>query len=333
MNKQDALAKTHAALTAAYEKPTARRLEALYAPGAVVRCSHPVNDLKGAAAIGTGLLKPLAQALSGFERRDDIFFADSRPRAARMICATGHLCGTFSKPLFGIPPTGAAAWLRFGEFHQLDASGRIKRTWLLLDLLHLMHQAGIRMLPPSLGEDILVPGPATADGVSYEPGDPAEAEASIAAIEAMLDGLLKFKGDVATLKSMRQERYWHPQFMWYGPSGIGTSRALKGFQDFHQRPFLTALPDRYAGTHYARIGCGNYSATGGWPSLHATHSGPGLLGLPASGRKVTMRVMDFWRREGKLLRENWVLIDLPEFMLQIGRDVFAELPLRAAQRG
>jgi hypothetical protein len=31
-----------------------------------------------------------------------------------------------------------------------------------------------------------------------------------------------------------------------------------------------------------------------------------------------MRVMDFWRREGNLLAENWVFIDLPDLLLQMG---------------
>jgi hypothetical protein len=38
-----------------------------------------------------------------------------------------------------------------------------------------------------------------------------------------------------------------------------------------------------------------------------------------------MRVMDFWRREGDRLRENWVLIDIPDVFHQCGIDVFEQL--------
>ena len=36
--------------------------------------------------------------------------------------------------------------------------------------------------------------------------------------------------------------------------------------------------------------------------------------------------MDFWRREGDLLSENWVLIDLIDAFRQFGVDLFAKLP-------
>ena len=39
-------------------------------------------------------------------------------------------------------------------------------------------------------------------------------------------------------------KHWHPNFMWYGPAGIGTTRGMKGFEDYHQIPFLVAFPDR-----------------------------------------------------------------------------------------
>lgn len=38
-----------------------------------------------------------------------------------------------------------------------------------------------------------------------------------------------------------------------------------------------------------------------------------------------MRVMDFWRREGDLLAENWVLIDIVDIFRQFGVDLFARL--------
>ena len=33
--------------------------------------------------------------------------------------------------------------------------------------------------------------------------------------------------------------------------------------------------------------------------------------------------MDIWRREGDLLKENWVAIDIIDMCMQMGLDVFA----------
>jgi len=54
------------------------------------------------------------------------------------------------------------------------------------------------------------------------------------------------------------------------------------------------------------MGDGPYVGSVGWPSIRATHLGGDWLGLAPTGRPVTMRVMDLWRREGGLLVENWV---------------------------
>jgi hypothetical protein len=38
---------------------------------------------------------------------------------------------------------------------------------------------------------------------------------------------------------------------------------------------------------------------------------------------VQMRVMDWWRAQDGLLAENWVLLDLPHFFLQLDVDLLA----------
>ena len=40
---------------------------------------------------------------------------------------------------------------------------------------------------------------------------------------------------------------------------------------------------------------------------------------------MTMRSLDFWRVEGDLIRENWVLVDLLDVYAQLGIDVFARM--------
>jgi predicted ester cyclase len=130
---------------------------------------------------------------------------------------------------------------------------------------------------------------------------------------------------------MGMERYWTATMGWYGPSGIGATRGVAGFQAHHQRPFLSAFPDRVGAGHKARFGDGMFVASTGWPSVTATFAGE-WLGCAPSGERITMRVMDVWRCEAGLLAENWVFIDIPDVMAQAGVDVFALMRLRAEAR-
>jgi predicted ester cyclase len=114
-----------------------------------------------------------------------------------------------------------------------------------------------------------------------------------------------------------QEAYWHEDMIWRGPTGIGTKWNLKQFQDEHQRPFLHAFSDKTAYDEI-RLAEGDYAAATGYQL--ATHSGD-WLGIPASGRRVKVRYMDIWRVAGDKFAENWVLIDILDFLEQLGYDV------------
>lgn len=289
--------------------------------------SHPINELQGTDAIGEQFWKPFVNAFPDLERRTDIFFGgefDGRfvGGAGVWVCATGHYAGTFRHDWLGISATGEPAFVRFGEFYRVE-HGRIVEARVLLDLVGLMRQAGCLVLPPSNGLEILVPGPQGQDGLLLFDCDAADGTYTHGVLQRMLDGLMSFNQH--DLASMGMDQFWHPDMMWYGPSGIGSTRAVSGFQRHHQKPFLTAFPDRKGAGHRARIAEGNYVASTGWPSVRATHLGD-YLGVPATGRPISMRVMDWWRREGELLRENWVFIDLPHLLLQMDVDLFARLP-------
>jgi predicted ester cyclase len=281
---------------------------------------HPINDLHGSDALIASFWSPFLAAMPDLERRDDIVIANSF-KGGDWIGATGHYAGTFTRDWLGIPATSGVLNIRYGEFSRIEA-GKVREVYLILDLLDVMRQAGCWPKELSIGRGVAdrVPGPATRDGVTLEAAAPGESEKSLRLVEAMIAGLMQY--DQKSLESMGMERFWHPDMMWYGPAAIGTSRRLKGFQDVHQRAFLQAFPDRVGGNHKARIGDGVYVGSCGWPSINATHRGP-WLGYPATGRRITMRVMDFWRREGTLLRENWVFIDQIDLLLQMDVDTFA----------
>ena len=73
--------------------------------------------------------------------------------------------------------------------------------------------------------------------------------------------------------------------------------------------------------HFTRFADGDYICSGGWPSLNAVQAKP-FLGQPSQGKRLFMRVCDWWRRKGDLLAENWVFVDIPHVLLQMGFDVF-----------
>jgi predicted ester cyclase len=315
-------------------RDVARGAEApgLWAPGAAWHGSHPWNE--GARTEATADLR---RALPDMERRDLIFLggigrADPRmdPDGAGrpLIAAMGHYQGTFRHDLCGIPATQGVVHLRFAEVHRVE-DGRIAESWCLWDLLDLMRQAGVWPCAPSLGAEGMWPGPATGDGLRTF--DTEDGDRAFGIVMAMHAALGRFDGK--SVFSVPQEPYWHPDFLWYGPAGVGTTRGLDGFRHHHQIPFLNGFRDRRGAGHYVRLADGPYVVTGGWPSVVGTHTGE-WLGLPPTGRRIEMRVMDFYRVEGELIRENWVPIDVLDIMRQMGFDALARLRhLRGAPEG
>lgn len=282
--------------------------------------STPVGSLNGSAAVDAQFWQPLLAAMPDLERRTDILLSGDF-KGGQWFASTGFLVGHFVAPLWGIRPTGRPIWLSYGWFDRVEGD-RVVESYVILDIARLMIDAGQWPLAPQLGQDWW-PAPHTQDGVTLTAADPAESAASLALVEAMIAGLRTY--DRQSLASMGMVRFWSPQFHWYGPGGIGSARGHADYERAHQRPFLTAFPDRIGGNHKCRIGDGSYVASTGWPSINATHSGDGWLGLPGTGKRITMKVMDFWRREDAALVENWVFIDMIDVLQQIGVDVFARM--------
>jgi predicted ester cyclase len=288
---------------------------------------HPVNAQTGVSNYQAHLLDPLHKAFPHGQERMDIRLAGHYAPANHVhgdwVASSGHIAGVFEADLFGIPATGQVAFVRFGRFERY-VEHRIVETIVLLDLPSLMMQAGVWPLSPPMGPYGMAPSPNAADGIVAR--GVGGGEESLALVQAMIGGLHKFKGE--GLKTMSMADFWTEHFWWYGPAPIGNFRGHSDYERGHQLPFLTAFPDRVGGNHRARIGEGAYVASTGWPSITATHKGGGWLGLAPTDRAITMRVMDFWRREGDRLDENWVMIDLIDLLLQMGLDVFARLKSR-----
>ncbi|SDY24906.1 ester cyclase [Halobellus clavatus] len=296
-------------------------LEKFYHDDAEWYGPEPLNELNGVESIAQGCWDPLLTAFPDLEKNDYILL-EGEFEGEQWVSAAGTLVGTFENDWLDIPATGRTTWIQYGALYRV-VDGKIAETRMLFDVLDVMRQAGYRFIP-ALAPEVVRPGPATQDGLLFDEQDESDSEQTLQLVEDMIfEGLGSYDGE--NLDVMDMDAYWREDFMWYGPAGIGTTRGVDGFQEFHQGPWLEAFPDRGTGGNTIRVAEGDYCAWTAWPSGEATHRGDGLFGLPSTGETVTFRVIDFWRREGDRLAENWVFIDMIGLLEQFGVDVFERL--------
>ena len=303
------------------------------APGWLWRGMHPWHERTGAQAVAQAFWAPFLSAFSHVQRRQDIFFAGRNQIdgfASVWTASMGHFLGLFDAPFLGIPPHRRIAMLRYAEFNRVEG-GRITETALFVDLLQLMHQAGLRPLPAApTGVHLVQPGPMTHDGLLTADADPAEGEATLDLITRMIGAIAANSNDgtgrppADPSPQVELARNWHPDMLWWGPDGIGATYTIDRYIEQHQRPFRQHLTDRRANGHLCRMAEGAYGGFFGWPNLTLRPAG-GFMGLPASATTADMRVVDLYRRDGDLLAENWIFIDMPWFLLQQGLDVLGDL--------
>jgi predicted ester cyclase len=287
---------------------------------------RPLRHLRGSEEIWARFWKPLLQAMPDLTRRPYVFIC-GRFEEGDWVCGTGDFVGTFAKdwPIdkVALPASGTSVHFRFGEFCRVQ-DGKIVEVRIIVDLPDLIRQAGIDLLPPSYGRDLWIPGPLAGDGLLLEEQDPVESEKSLKLVEEMIFGGLN-KYDGRSQDSQGLERFWHPHMVWHGPAGIGSAYGLDEFKKNAQGPIVRAFPDRKGVGHQARVAEGHFAASTGWPSLAGTHRND-IMGWAPTGEKIGWNIMDFWKRDGDLLLENWVMIDLIGAALESGVDLLDRLP-------
>jgi len=110
------------------------------------------------------------------------------------------------------------------------------------------------------------------------------------------------------------DKYWTEDMIWHGPAGFGDICGRDAFKYEVMEPFYKTFPDYYVVNEIELANEDWVAATG---ILTGTHKGD-WLGVPATGKPVTMRFSDFWLiKEGKLA-ENWVMVDNLAVLHQIG---------------
>ena len=112
--------------------------------------------------------------------------------------------------------------------------------------------------------------------------------------------------------------FFSENFRWMGNFGCGTKSGWKEFQDNWQKPFQEAFSNKGC-IDEARLFMGEWAAAFG--RQEAIHTGE-FMGIKPTGKKVEIRYMDFWKvSEGKI-KDNWVMVDFPFVMKQLGVDIF-----------
>jgi predicted ester cyclase len=141
--------------------------------------------------------------------------------------------------------------------------------------------------------------------------DMSKTEETRAVIEGMVDGLNDHRiVDIG--------EFFDESFRWMGNTGCGTKEGVREFQDNWQKPFQAAFSDKVC-VDEARLYMGEWAAAFG--RQEAVHSGT-FMGVKPSGKKIQIRYMDFWKVERGKITDNWVMVDFPHVLAQLGVDVF-----------
>lgn len=294
----------------------------------------PLNTLSGRSTFLEAFWIPFRSAFRELRRKTFVYLGgqssgrvDGLGDGRNWVGGTGVFDALYAQDWLGIPAHNQRVRVRWGEFCRVEES-RVVEIYMLLDLVDLMQQTGVEVLPPSRGRKGVYPPPAADDGVLLDPQDPAQSANSLSHIRRFIfDGLNSYDQD--DLSSMGIAGYFSPDVQWYGPGGIGACASLKEFEDLHQRPWLHAYPDRQVQDLDALIAEGAYSGGPGWAGVKATHTGK-YLDAEATGKTIAFNGIDFWKREGDRYVENWVFVDMVHLFRQFGIDLFERLTAQVA---
>ena len=321
--QKDVVRAFHAALDGAEGDRVTAVLEEFTGAGFLWRGYHPFGVLDDVRDVSDRFWKPLKRSLSGLQRREDVFFAGLNEIdgfRTTWVVSMGHLLGLFDAPWLAIRPTGKIVMLRYCTFHRVEGD-RILETAMYFDIPHLMAQAGQNPFPDATAQHLVQPGPLTHDGLLLGPQPESEGVRTLDLINAMITDLGNW--DLGLPLEEELERTWHDDMLWWGPTGIGASYTIERYAKHHAGPFRAAFGNRTRTGHIARLAEGHYGGFFGWPNFTARLTGE-FMGRPPTGRTGEFRVIDIYRREGDLLAENWIFIDLPHYWNTQGIDVLPE---------
>ena len=148
-----------------------------------------------------------------------------------------------------------------------------------------------------------------------------QSKMTLAVVKAMEEAL--------STNSNNMEKHFHKDFRWMGNNGCGTKKSLEEFRNNWQLPLRAAFSDRIYNTD-------KFLVDGEWAScfghIDAIHSGE-FMGIAPTNKRVKIHYTDFWEVKDGLIIDNWVTVDFPSILSQLGVDVFNGLGWEAYDRG
>ena len=148
-----------------------------------------------------------------------------------------------------------------------------------------------------------------------------QSKMTLAVVKAMEEAL--------STNSNNMEKHFHKNFRWMGNNGCGTKKSLEEFRNNWQLPLRAAFSDRIYNTD-------KFLVDGEWAScfghIDAIHSGE-FMGIAPTNKRVKIHYTDFWEVKDGLIVDNWVTVDFPGILSQLGVDIFNGLGWEAYDRG
>ena len=141
--------------------------------------------------------------------------------------------------------------------------------------------------------------------------------------------IVKAMEEALSTNSNNMEKHFHKDFRWMGNNGCGTKKSLEEFRNNWQLPLRAAFSDRIYNTD-------KFLVDGEWAScfghIDAIHSGE-FMGIAPTNKRVKIHYTDFWEVKDGLIIDNWVTVDFPSILSQLGVDIFNGLGWEAYDRG
>ena len=148
-----------------------------------------------------------------------------------------------------------------------------------------------------------------------------QSKMTLAVVKAMEEAL--------STNSNNMEKHFHKDFRWMGNNGCGTKKSLEEFRNNWQLPLRAAFSERIYNTD-------KFLVDGEWAScfghIDAIHSGE-FMGIAPTNKRVKIHYTDFWEVKDGLIIDNWVTVDFPGILSQLGVDIFSGLGWEAYDRG
>lgn len=279
---------------------------------------YPFMDLEGIEAVTNTFWKPIKEALTAMQRRQDVFMAGIGTDGNTWVTSMGQFMGNFDKEYMGVRTTGKMQHLQYVEFSKV-VEGKIAHSAIFVDLLGFMKEAGVYPLAPETGHYFVYPGPRDHNGLMFEDAPYEKAETTFKIINDMLNDLDSLNSGYDTPPDVLRKA-WNEDMIWYGPCGVGASFTIPRYQEQHQKPFRKNMSDKSVNTINAYFAEGDYACF--YCSMNARSDGE-WIGQVAGKEVITLRgdLDIYYCKDGKI-SENWCLFDIPYWLYQQGYDIF-----------